>query len=112
MSMNSQKLNHVGEQIVMRQHDALRFARCAGAARQQRYVILSINEHAWQLTSSVTQQRRIGETVLSFAKHKHALKHRAWYLAHVFWCSYATEAMHQCYRTNVQVLNYYKRDFV
>ena len=32
-SMNSQKLNHVGEQIVMRQHDALRFARCAGAVR-------------------------------------------------------------------------------
>ena len=32
-SMNSQKLNHVGEQIVMCQHDALRFARCAGAVR-------------------------------------------------------------------------------
>ena len=45
--MHSQFLNYIGEQIVMRQHDALRFARCAGAARQQCHVILSINEHAW-----------------------------------------------------------------
>ena len=29
--MHSQFLNYIGEQIVMRQHDALRLARCAGA---------------------------------------------------------------------------------
>ena len=80
--MSSQQLNHVNEQIVMRQHDALRLARCTGAVRQQCDVILSINEHAWQLTSSVAQQRRKEQTVLSFAEHKHALKHRSWYLAH------------------------------